>query len=125
LERGDKFHGNDYGGKRVLEIVASVTEWIDDPQVAERQVGWVTEGPALYVRPVRRIAVRCRKKNGQWGIGVLVSTLSDEEVIALTRQPCHLAQDPPAVLLAMVHFYDRRGGGVGLPLRKTIKDWGQ
>ena len=112
LARGYHYHGKDYSGQRARALAATVTEWRDDPRVPERQVGWVTAPATAYVRPVRRIAVRCRKKNGQWGIGVLISTLPPEEVLELTHQPCHQCQDPAAVLLAYVYFYDLRSGGV-------------
>jgi len=112
LSRGYHYHGKDYSGQRADALAATVTEWRDDPKVPERQVGWVTEPAPAYVRPVRRIAVRCRKKNGQWGIGVLVSTLTPEMVMELTHQPCHQCHDPQAVLLAYVYFYDARSGGV-------------
>lgn len=112
LKRGYQFHGKDYSTQRARKLAETVTEWVADPRIPGRQVGWVKEAPTLYVRPVRRIAVRCRKKNGQWGIGVLITTLSDAAVIALTEQPCHLAKEPQAVLLAMVYFYDQRSGGV-------------
>ena len=85
---------------------------MDDPKTPGRQVGWVTVPDSPYVRPVSRIAVRCRKQNGQWGVGVLVSTLSATEVLLLTGQPIHPVQDPVGVLLAYVSLYDARGGGV-------------
>lgn len=75
-------------------------------------MGWATEAPSAYVRPLQCIAVRCRKKNGQWAVGVLISTLSAREVLALTGQSVVLAADPAAVLLAYVAFYDQRGGGI-------------
>jgi hypothetical protein len=74
-------------------------------------MGWVTTTPSEYVRPVRRIAVRCRKKNGQWGIGVLVSAVPPAAVLHLTGQAPDLLHDD-AVLRAYVAFYDQRGGGV-------------
>ena len=58
------------------------------------------------------MAVRCRKKNGPWGVGVWISTLPPPEVIGLTQQPVDRVQDPTAVLLAYVYLYDQRGGGV-------------
>ena len=85
---------------------------MDDPQVQGRQVGWVTKTAPEYIHPVRRVAVRCRKQDGQWAIGVLISTLTDAQVLSLTGQeakPCH---DPEAFLLACVWLYDQRGGGV-------------
>jgi hypothetical protein len=112
LRRGYAVHGKDYSGQRARALAASVTEWVDDPRVPGRQVGWVTQETTAYVRPVRRIAVRTRKKNGQWGVGVLLSVLTPHDVITLTQQPIDRVSDPTAVLLAYVYFYDQRGGGV-------------
>jgi len=112
LERGYLYHGKDYSGMRARCLAKGVREWVEDPKTPGRQVGWIEEAPNPYTRPVRRIAVRCRKNNGQWGVGVLVSALSPEEVIVQTRQPIHRAKDPTAVVLAYVYFYDARGGGV-------------
>ncbi len=110
--RGYAVHAKDYSGRRAQALAATVTDWIDDPRVPGRQVGWVAEQTDAYVRPVRRIAVRTPKKNGQWGMGVLISTLAPRDVLLLTRQPIDRAADPTAVLLAYVAFYDQRGGGV-------------
>jgi len=112
LEQGYLYHGKEYSGRRARILADTVKEWIDDPKIAGRQVGWVTAPPTEYVRPVKRIAVRCRKKNGQWGVGVIISALQGDTVIQLTRQPIHCLQDPKAVLLAYVYFYDQRSGAV-------------
>jgi len=112
LKRGYHIHTKEYSHARARKLAESVEVWHDDPKVEGRQVGWVTEPATEYVRPVRRIAVRTRKKNGQWGIGVILSTLSPEEVVPLARLPIDRLQDPVAVLLAYVYFYDLRGGGV-------------
>ena len=124
LKRGYHVHCKDYWGTRAQTLAASVPDWVDDPRIAERQVGWVSEPAPAYVRPVRRIAVRCRKKNGQWGIGVLLSTLVPEDVIALTQQPVDCLTDPPAVLLAYVSLYDQRGGGWKRRSKGISKAWG-
>jgi len=63
------------------------------------------------------MAVRCRKKNGPWGGGVLISTLSPHEVMALTQQPVDRVNDPTAVVLASAYFYDQRGGGVEIAIK--------
>jgi hypothetical protein len=105
-------HCKDYASARAQSLAARVTAWVDDPRIPERQVGWVTLPPTAYSRPVRRVAVRCRKKNGPWGVGVLISTLSPDEVVALARQPVDRVKAPDAVLLAYVYGYDQRGGGV-------------
>ncbi len=112
LQRGYQIHCKDYSGQRARTLAASVTRWVDDPHVPGRQVGWVTMAAVEYVRPVNRIAVRCRKKNGQWGVGVLISSLSAQTVIALTGHPTPQRVDADAVVLAYVYLYDQRGGGV-------------
>jgi Transposase DDE domain group 1 len=111
LERGYQVLAKDYSGQRAQKLAASVTHWVDDPRIDGRQVGWVTTPASAYVRPVRRIAVRCRKQNGQWGIGVIVSALEPETVLAMTNPPTS-GEDDAKVLLAYVYCYDQRGGGV-------------
>jgi hypothetical protein len=112
LSRGYHLHTKEYSGNRARKLAETVVEWHADPKVAGRQVGWVTAEANEYVRPLLRIAVRTRKKNGQWGIGVLLSTLSFKQAILLARMPIDRLNDPLAVLLAYVYFYDLRGGGV-------------
>jgi hypothetical protein len=112
LARGYQVHGKDYWGRHARLLAQSVQEWFDDPEVAGRQVGWVREAPTAYVRPVVRIAVRCRQQNGQWAVGVLISALSARSVLHLTGRPLSEETDPLAVLLAYVTFYDQRGGGI-------------
>ena len=112
LEHNSHVHGKDSSGTRAQTLAASVTAGVEDPRIPERHVGWVTVAPTASSRPVRRVAVRCRKQNGQWGVGVLISTLSPHEVLALARQPVDRVTAPSAVLLASVYCYDQRGGGV-------------
>ena len=112
LSQGYQVIAKDYSTQRAQKLAVSVTNWVDDRRIAGRQVGWVTEDASAYVRAVRRIAVRCRKQNGQWGVGVLISTLEAADVLALSGQPTSSVQDGEAVLLAYVYVYDQRGGGV-------------
>jgi hypothetical protein len=112
LCRGYHVHGKDYSGRHARSLARSVLVWFDDPHDQERQAGWVTEVPTTYVRPVKRIAVRCRKADGQWAVGVLISTLSASDVLHLTRQPPLQPPDAQAALWAYVTFYDQRGGGI-------------
>jgi DDE family transposase len=112
LSQGYQVIAKDYSGQRAQKLSQSVSNWVDDPRIEGRQVAWVRASTSAYVREVRRIAVRCRKKNGQWGIGVLISTLSPLEVLDLTGQSPEKVTDETAVLLAYVYFYDARGGGV-------------
>lgn len=118
LGRGYQVHGKDYSGQRAESLAESVLEWIDDPRNTGRQVGWVTKESSLYCLPVHRIAVRCPKKNGQWAVGVILSSLSPEQVLVLTGQPIERRHDPQAVLLAYVYFYDLRGGGVETEIKE-------
>jgi hypothetical protein len=112
LLRGYQVHGKDYSSKRAQRLAQSVQDWVDDPHVEGRQVGWVRLPATEYVRPVRRIAVRCRKANGQWGIGVLISTLTPAQVLALTQPEASPDAEAATVRLSYVYLYDQRGGGV-------------
>jgi hypothetical protein len=112
LSRGYLVHTKDYSGKSANKLAQSVSEWFDDPHIPGRQFGWVTEPALDYVRPVVRIAVRCRQRNGQWKVEVLISALSAQLVLTLTGEKLSALDDPATVLGAYVTFYDQRGGGV-------------
>jgi len=118
LNRGYQVHAKDYSGVRAKTLAESVTDWITDPGDSSRQMGWVTAQTDLYCRPVRRIAVRCRKKNGQWGYGVILSTLAPQDVLFLTGGYQQECENPKAVLLAYVNFYDQRGGSVEIEIKE-------
>jgi hypothetical protein len=118
LGRGYQVHGKDYSGVRAKALAESVGEWTPDPADPRRQIGWVSLPTDLYCRPVQRIAVRCRKRNGQWGYGVILSTLSPKAVLLLTGGYEQEVNDPKAVLLAYVNFYDQRGGGVEIEIKE-------
>ena len=117
LSRGYHVHGKDYSGRHARSLAKSVLVWFDDPYAPERQAGWVTEAPTAYVRPVRRIAVRCRQQHGEWAVGVLISTLSAADVLSLTGQSPSQLTDAQAVLVADVTFYDQRGGSIETSLK--------
>ena len=91
--------------------------WFDDPHDPGRQAGPVPEAPTAYVRPVRRIAVRCRQQDGQWAARVLISTVAVADVLELTGQSPSQSTDQEAVLWAEVSFYDERGGGIETSLK--------
>jgi len=124
LRRDYQVHAKDYSGVRAQVLAESVREWISDPADRSRQMGWVTVPAELYCRPVRRIAVRCRKKNGQWGHGVIISTLSPKAVLLLTGGYEQDVNDPKAVLLAYVNFYDQRGGGLQIEIKEDQQGLG-
>ncbi len=112
LDRGYLVHCKDYSGQQAKRLAHRVQDWSVDPHQPEREFGWVTEAADAYVRPVKRIVVRCRQQDGTFAYGVLISALSAQQVLTLTGQPLCLLEDPAAVLLAYVTFYDQRGGGV-------------
>jgi hypothetical protein len=111
LARGYHLLVKEYSTKRATSLAKSVQTWYPDTKVPGREVGLVTQ-PHPYVRPTVQIAARSRKKNGQWSYAVLICTLSPQEILALMGQPAEFAEDPASVLLAYVHCYDNRGGGV-------------
>lgn len=112
LSRGYLVHCKDYSGKQAKRLAKTVPQWYADPHQPEREFGWVSEPTDAYVRPVKRIAVRCRQADGRFAYGVLISALSAQQVLALTGQSLSLQEQTVAVLLAYVRFYDQRGGGV-------------
>jgi hypothetical protein len=118
LQRGYHFHGKQYGSLRLRQLAKSVTEWYDDPEDPGRQMGWVEIDPGEFVKPVQRIAVRCRKDNGQWGIGILVSSLTPQDVLWLSGALDTHTTDDLEILLAYVHFYDQRGGGIEIEIKE-------
>ncbi len=124
LSRDYHIHTKEYSGARTRKLAETVVQWHADPKVPGRQVGWVTAEANEYVRPLLRIAVRTRKKNGQWGIGVLLSTLPFKETILLARMPIDKLKDPLAVLLAYVYFYDLRAGGVETEIKEDKQGLG-
>jgi hypothetical protein len=111
LSRGYQLHTKDYSRQRARKLGKSVTDWLDDPQIPGRQVGWVETPATDYVREVRRIAIRWQKKNGQWEYAVVISTLTARDVIQETGQAEAQVLSQQAVTLAYVRFYDDRGGG--------------
>jgi hypothetical protein len=110
LGRGYQVLAKDYSSQRAAKLAARVTTWYDDPKVPGRQVGWVTSAATEYERPVQRLAVRCRRRNGQWAVGVLITTLPPAAAQALLGAPA--AAGAAAQALLYVHLYDQRGGGV-------------
>jgi hypothetical protein len=117
LMRGYYVLTKDYSTARARLLAAQVNDWVVDPRDPERQVGLVPM-PATdyhagqYRRTITRVAVRCRLANGQWGVGVVVSSLPVADACALAGLEPTAAADPPTAALAAVYLYDQRGGGV-------------
>ena len=111
LERGYHLLVKVKNWKRAKKLAESVTTWHLDPKTGDREVGWVKE-PHPYVRPTRQLAIRTPKKDGSWLYAVLVSTLTDEELFRLARQPARKEPTAKQIMLALLYAYDLRSGGV-------------
>jgi hypothetical protein len=80
LKRGYQIHCKDYSVKRAANFAQYVREWVDDPRHPHRQLGWVAVKNVGYVREVRRLVMKWRKRNGQICYSILLSTLEPSEV---------------------------------------------
>src|SRR5205807_3712968 len=112
LSQGYEVMGKACSGQQSRLLAQTVQDWITDTQVPERQIGWVCQESSEFVRAVRRVAVRSRKANGQWGVGVVICSLSDQAVLHLAGVPGEATADEQTVLRAVVALYDQRGGGI-------------
>lgn len=124
LARGYHVHAKDYSAERVRQVVQSVSTWVADPCVPGRQVGWVTAPTALYQQPVWRIAARCPRSHGQWGYGVIVSSLDPATMRTLVDLAGIAAPPEVLTLLAYIYFYDQRGGGAETTFREDKQGLG-
>jgi hypothetical protein len=119
LARGYQLHCKDISSQRAEVWASTVVEWFDDPAHPERQVGWVVpEETPDYVRPVRRLAIRWRKRNRQTGHDLLISTLTPAEVMKLLGRSEHETHEPEVVALAYAQLYDQRAGAVEVEIRE-------
>lgn len=96
---------------RASKLAASVTTWYPDPKMADREVGWATQLHD-YAQPTRQLVLRKRKQNGQWSFHALIFTLTDPMLFELLGQPIPACLTDEQILLAALHFYDLRGGGL-------------
>src|SRR5258707_6818741 len=85
LSRGYEVLAKEYSGQRVLRLAKTVTEWVQDPDWSERSFGWVTEPPTGYVRPVQRIAGRCRRQDGPLAYWGRFCRLSARQVVRVLK----------------------------------------
>jgi hypothetical protein len=107
----------DYSAARSSRLAKSVARWYADPTVAGREVGLVVEPPTDYCRAVVRIAVRCQKAKGRFSYGVLIAPPDLAPIWALLGRQGAPPVDACGQVLAYVHAYDARGGGVESSLK--------
>jgi hypothetical protein len=119
LARGYQLHCKDISSQRAEVWAGTVIEWFDDPAHPERQVGWaVPEDTPDYARPVRRLAIRWRKRNRQLGYDLLISTLAPAEVMQLLGRPACEAHEHERVALAYAQLYDQRAGAIEIKIKE-------
>jgi hypothetical protein len=124
LERGYQVHCKDVSSQRAGAWAATVEEWFDDPHNPDRQFGWVPSEVSDYIRPVRRLAVRLFKRNGQTAHALLISTLEPSDVMALLGRPQHDIYEPELVIQAYAQFYDQRGGTIEIEFKEDKQGFG-
>jgi len=124
LERAYQVHGKDMSSVRAAGLAQSVAEWFTCPQRPGREVGWVTVEASDYVRPLRRLGMRWRLRNGQWKYALLLSTLEPREVMQLLKQPVDRVNDQRAVAASYAKLYDLRGGAVEIEFKEDKQGFG-
>jgi len=97
--------------RRAQKLATSVKEWYGDPKLPDREVGWVAK-PHAYLKPTRQLALRKQKADGSWSYHVLIFTLSDAMLFRLCGRVMPPTPQEADILLAALHAYDRRGGGI-------------
>ena len=119
LRRGYHVHCKDISTKRAAHYALSVREWVADPAHPGRELGWAIVKSGDYARPVRRLALRWRRRNGQKYYALLISTLEPRDVLKLLGRPAGEVRDERAVMLAYARLYDARGGGVEIDIKES------
>jgi len=113
-----QLHCKDFSSARAKNLAATVKEWVSDPHTPGRELGWVDEPGDEYVRGVRRLALRWKKKNGQMSYAVILSTLEPRDVILLAKQPIDRVSNERVVMGAYAAFYNQRGGTVEIEIKE-------
>ena len=111
LERGYHIITKLKNHQRTQKLVRSVARWYPDPKVPGRYVGWVEE-PHPFARPTLQVAVRTEREGKEPKHRVIVTSLSEKDVVLLMGWTLRYPLDPYRVALAVAHLYDLRGGGV-------------
>jgi hypothetical protein len=124
LRRGYQVHCKDFSSKRAAHYALSVREWVADPRHKGREVGWAIVKEGDYARPVRRLALRWRKRNGQRCHALLISSLEPGDVLRLLGMEPGLVKDAGAVMLAYARLYDERGGAVEIDIKESKQGLG-
>jgi hypothetical protein len=109
--------------QRVRKLAQSVQIWHRDPEVANRDLGWV-ETPNPYSRPTRQVAIRKRAPDGKRRDRVLVFSLPDKVLFWLLHRTEPQSRKSRRTLYAAMHAYDSRGGSVETSIRASNQGLG-
>jgi hypothetical protein len=96
--------------QRARKLAETVRAWWRDPKVPEREIGWVGE-PHRYGGATHQLAIRKRKKKGEWSYAVIVASVSDRILQQLNGQPVSKKLTTRARAFLILYAYDWRGGG--------------
>jgi hypothetical protein len=124
LRRGYHIHCKDFSSQRAAHYALSVREWVSDPRHKGRELGWAIVKAGDYARPVRRLALRWRQRNGQRCHALLISTLEPGDVLKLLGMEPGLVKDAGAVMMAYARLYDERGGAVEVDIKESKQGLG-
>lgn len=109
-----------HNAKRAAKLARSVSEWLPDPTVPDRAIGWVQQ-PTCYGAATRQLAIRHRKPSdspdGSSGYAILVFNLSDDQLATLLGRARPGMGGESERLFNALHFYDLRGGGTETQFR--------
>jgi hypothetical protein len=124
LGRGYHVLCKDSSTARAEALAETVVEWSKDPRHPGRELGWVVCACGDYAREVRRLAGRCRRKDGTCAYAVIISTLLPHQARALAGCIPATAGRRSAELLAYAYAYDRRGGTIEIELKEDKQGLG-
>ncbi len=111
LARGYFVLGKVRNWQRSVKLAKSVKQWYPDPKTPDREVGWV-ENLHPYIRPTAQVAIRKRKKNGEWSYHAVVFNITLGMACRMCQQPMPSNPQPLDLLWMVMYAYDRRGGGL-------------
>jgi hypothetical protein len=106
LSRGYHLLTKMHSAPRAAKFGRAVTEWITDPRLPARQVGW-TVHPCTYTRPTRQLVARALTKAGTYTYCVMLTSLSDQQLC-----DCFHLTEPIDTPWPLLYAYDLRGGGI-------------
>jgi Transposase DDE domain group 1 len=106
LTRGYHVLTKMHSAPRAAKFGREVTEWITDPRLPSRQVGWAVH-PCAHARPTRQLVSRALTKAGTYSYCVMLTSLSDQQLC-----DCFSLTEPLDTPWPLLYAYDLRGGGI-------------